>query len=652
MKKRIFSLILFFVIIGAISYLIVSQPKYDYRTENYPSLTKDDNWEYIKDRLFDGETPVVYKLNGPILLKLENATSNDSLLVERAMDEIKGILPDKTIDFYERFIGMSSIELDEYLRSKRPQGVIGIDKDVYKGYKYKDIINSTIYLSFYSNDERINFGRIPGYEYYSIHKNSSIQSKGPNRIGDQFYGPTQIQFLIKDGILADSFKQELIRAHLMSALCEIQGNRRGVEQLPSVYGSTQEGLLSSKITAKDTFLLQKLYAPDFKQQFKAYMYKTYPKNYANQFLNKEQAKIQTIWVCFLLGVCFIFIGFNLSYKFIYKWGYLNYFIPVCILVIGCYNLLVVYLYTLKPENEVENHLIEAYSQVFLYVVFISILLWVFDRYVFRQERNFLSEIILKTLFTAFVFVIPFVFLGMEIFTYHFSIFVFFPVVIVSLGRGLLIYLNHFSENLVKQKDLELTKLRELNANAQVKLLHSQINPHFLYNALNSIAGLATVDGEKTEHMALALSDLFKYTINRKGEKFSTIKDELEMVNNYLEVEQIRFGERLQFNIECDESIQDVEIPRFLIQPLIENAVKHGASKVQDKASIGLFIKQINHQIIIKVTDNGPEFPDGLVSGHGLQSVYDLLELSYGNQAQLSWSNTPEKQICISINQKD
>jgi sensor histidine kinase YesM len=219
---------------------------------------------------------------------------------------------------------------------------------------------------------------------------------------------------------------------------------------------------------------------------------------------------------------------------------------------------------------------------------------------------------------------------------------------IATARTLIGFFIFKERNLLIENENKLSALRELKTQAELKSLQSQINPHFLYNALNSIATLAKKDGEKTEKMVLSLSDLFKYTINRKGKKNSTIKDEIEMVQNYLEIEQIRFGDRLQFNIEVPEELASVEIPMFIIQPLIENAVKHGISKNEGHGEIALKIEKSTDGITILVEDNGPDFPDGLVSGHGLQTVYDLLRLSYGEDASMRWSNEPEKGIFIKI----
>jgi sensor histidine kinase YesM len=175
-----------------------------------------------------------------------------------------------------------------------------------------------------------------------------------------------------------------------------------------------------------------------------------------------------------------------------------------------------------------------------------------------------------------------------------------------------------------------------------------INPHFLYNSLNSISSLAPIDAEKTQKMAHSLLNLFKYSINRKGENTSTIKEEIAIVKTYLEIEKIRFGEHLQFKIDVDKSLEKKEIPLFLIQPLVENAIKHGISKNIEDGKINIKVEKQQEEITISVADNGSNFPEGLLSGHGLQTVYDLLRLNYKDNASLNWTNHPKKKITITI----
>lgn len=215
-------------------------------------------------------------------------------------------------------------------------------------------------------------------------------------------------------------------------------------------------------------------------------------------------------------------------------------------------------------------------------------------------------------------------------------------------RALISYFIFKERNLVIENENKLSDLRELKAKAELKSLQSQINPHFLYNSLNSIASLAPIDADKTQQMAHSLSDLFKYSINRKGKENSTIKDEIEMVKTYLEIEKIRFGEHLQFIIDVDTSLENMEIPLFLIQPLVENAIKHGISKIVENGKITIKVEKQQEETTISVADNGPNFPEGLLSGHGLQTVFDLLRLNYKDNASINWTNHPEKKITITI----
>ncbi|MFK8059062.1 MAG: sensor histidine kinase [Polaribacter sp.] len=227
-------------------------------------------------------------------------------------------------------------------------------------------------------------------------------------------------------------------------------------------------------------------------------------------------------------------------------------------------------------------------------------------------------------------------------------YVFIATMIIASIRALISYFIFKERNLIVENENKLSHLRELKTKAELKSLQAQINPHFLYNSLNSIASLAKIDAEKTQKMAFSLSDLFKYSINRKDKKTNTIKDEVEMVKTYLEIEKIRFENRLQFTLEVDPTLENKEIPLFLIQPLVENAIKHGVSKNIGQGKINLKIEKKENVIFIAVYDNGPHFPEGLISGHGLQTVYDLLRLNYEDNASLNWTNTPEKMIIIQI----
>ncbi len=202
-----------------------------------------------------------------------------------------------------------------------------------------------------------------------------------------------------------------------------------------------------------------------------------------------------------------------------------------------------------------------------------------------------------------------------------------------------------------EKELELTRLRELKAKAELDALHSKVNPHFLYNALNSIADLSITDGKKARKMTVALADLFRYSINYSNNNYSTIREEVEMAEVYLQIEKIRFEDKLSYHIHVDDSLDHYLVPRFLIQPLVENAVKHGLKATGQMTDINLEIKSGGDGIVMNVADTGPAFPGELNPGYGVKSVYDKLDLLFPGNYEIHFINKPRKQVSIMIQKR-
>lgn len=222
----------------------------------------------------------------------------------------------------------------------------------------------------------------------------------------------------------------------------------------------------------------------------------------------------------------------------------------------------------------------------------------------------------------------------------------FYSIFISLIRTFYISMEINSQSIISKKDVELSRLNELNKQIELQSLQSKINPHFLYNALNSIAILTRYDAGKSEKMALALSDFFKYSLNKEQKEMVPIREELKSVETYLEIEKVRFGDRLNYELDCPENLIDSQIPLFLIQPVIENAVKHGISKKSGSGLVRLEIRADENRLEISVFDNGPDFPDEPISGYGIQSIQDKLKLIYGEKAYLRWENKPQKRLMI------
>jgi two-component system LytT family sensor kinase len=225
-------------------------------------------------------------------------------------------------------------------------------------------------------------------------------------------------------------------------------------------------------------------------------------------------------------------------------------------------------------------------------------------------------------------------------------------ILITTIVGTLILLYHFqrinAEVLLKSKEMDLVKLNQLKTEAELQALQAKINPHFLYNALNSIASLIHEDADKAESMTMKLSKLFRYSINTLQENHVAIKEEVEILNTYLDIEKVRFGNRINFKIEVNPALQEKLIPRFLLQPLVENALKHGLKDVRDKGEMRVIISQSENRIEIFIHDNGTPFPKELIAGYGLQSTFDKLQLLYKDDHDIQINNTPEKHIKISI----
>lgn len=203
---------------------------------------------------------------------------------------------------------------------------------------------------------------------------------------------------------------------------------------------------------------------------------------------------------------------------------------------------------------------------------------------------------------------------------------------------------------ISEQEFQLLNLEKLKTTAELDALQARVNPHFLYNSLNSIASLVHQDPDKAEEMILLLSKLFRYTTGRKNsDYFDNIAHELEMVQTYLQVEKVRFGDRLHFQVEVsDPQLNELCVPKFILQPVVENAIKHGVAKLAEQGCIRVCIFEEDEWLYLCVYDNGPLFPDTMESGYGMKSILDKLKLLYGEDARLELKNEPEKSVNISI----
>ena len=180
--------------------------------------------------------------------------------------------------------------------------------------------------------------------------------------------------------------------------------------------------------------------------------------------------------------------------------------------------------------------------------------------------------------------------------------------------------------------------------AEREALESQINPHFLFNTLNTIKSLAKINGEKEIYtISIKLGQLLRSSIYNKNTNCELEKS-LELVKSYLTIQQIRFEDKLVVNYDIDESILDIKTPKLIIQPLVENAIIHGLEPKMGKWLIQIEIYKSNGYLIINVIDNGIGFKDKEYMNNlellsqtkhvGVYNIYKRLELAYNKKASL------------------
>ncbi|AXC12288.1 Two-component sensor histidine kinase [Acidisarcina polymorpha] len=186
--------------------------------------------------------------------------------------------------------------------------------------------------------------------------------------------------------------------------------------------------------------------------------------------------------------------------------------------------------------------------------------------------------------------------------------------------------------------------------AELRALRAQINPHFLFNSLNTIAALIPQEPEKAEKFTVRLAKVFRYVLLHADRPLSAIDEEMDFLRTYLEIEQIRFGERLLVEFDVERAIAHTAVPSLILQPLVENAIKHGIAPKVGTSRILVQAKRRNGLILLSVEDDGiglfaskNQLGRSLASadfgaGVGLQNVRERLQTMYGAAANLSLIN--------------
>lgn len=189
----------------------------------------------------------------------------------------------------------------------------------------------------------------------------------------------------------------------------------------------------------------------------------------------------------------------------------------------------------------------------------------------------------------------------------------------------------YSQQAEKETAKRKTEIEKLSKDAELIKLRQQLQPHFLFNSLNSISALVKSNPEKAREMLQQLSDYLRSTMKKDEHQLTSIKDELVQLNLYLEIEKVRFGYRLQTTIECDAELLTINIPAFILQPIVENAIKFGLYDTIDDVLIDINFQKRNDLLRIQIKNPYDEetFESLKGTGFGLSSIKKQLYLLYG-----------------------
>jgi two-component system LytT family sensor kinase len=192
----------------------------------------------------------------------------------------------------------------------------------------------------------------------------------------------------------------------------------------------------------------------------------------------------------------------------------------------------------------------------------------------------------------------------------------------------------------RERELQASQLETQLSQARLQALRMQLNPHFLFNAMNSIAMLVRRSANtEAVRMLAGLSDLLRYVLEDSPAEEVSLRDELDFVQRYLEIERIRFQDRLRVKLDIADEALDAYLPNLLLQPMVENAIRHGIARKVGNGVVDVAARRLGDRLILQVSDDGPGLPAGpRVDGVGIANTRKRLEQMYGSEQSLELRN--------------
>lgn len=215
-----------------------------------------------------------------------------------------------------------------------------------------------------------------------------------------------------------------------------------------------------------------------------------------------------------------------------------------------------------------------------------------------------------------------------------------------------VYTAFDSQQKLQDKQLEIAQLENQFSSARLNALRFQLHPHFLFNTLNTISSLMEISIKDAQKMVSKLGNLLRTALDRNKDNQIVLREEIEFIQSYLDIEQIRFQDRLEVHYHIDEEVLDALVPHLILQPLVENAIKHGFAKSIKSGNITVCIRKQEETIKIEVMDDGDgtqrQTADLLELGIGLKNVKERLRLIYGENYEFDIESKPKEGFKVNI----
>jgi len=209
--------------------------------------------------------------------------------------------------------------------------------------------------------------------------------------------------------------------------------------------------------------------------------------------------------------------------------------------------------------------------------------------------------------------------------------------LIYLVLVLIYYLVSNNQKLQERAQQE-ERLKGMVRDAELNMLKSQINPHFLFNSLNSISSLTMSNPDEAREMIIRLSDFLRYSLKHRENEYVPLGEELGRMKDYLAIEKVRFGEKLLYEFEVDKACEEFPVPTMIFQPLFENAIRHSVYESVDPVTIKFScVPDEGHMKAVISNDFDPAIPTRKGTGVGLQNVRQRIALAYKEKGTVQWS---------------